>query len=256
MARNVLLGVLSAALLGFFGWSVFVALVVRPDAPIEGSCDRWLGKPEPKWLLLSGCVLDVDDAVLESEAGDFELLVNRAKGLSTKLREGVPRWTATWVPVKSQWSGGLIKAVFRVESPELMRWVNALEAADEGKRARLWADQSLLQRIERPGVLSGRAEKATHDGLQKTFGAAATAGLLVVVPGRAPPPSVPFAGLLAGVLGAALALFTLRQVTRSPHLDEATAEQLARQLGTSDVKLELGALEDLRREEAERRKRP
>lgn len=255
MSRNVLGGLISVLLLGFFAWSMYVAFIVRPNGPIEGPCSVFLSKPEPRWMVLEGCVLDVQEAVVESAAGDFEPLANRGKGLSSRPYAVQPTWLTTWIPIKTKGRGGPIKAVFRVDAPDLMKWVNALEAADDAKRERLWADQGVLKRVSLPGVLSGKAERPGNNGLQHAMGSAAAAGLLLVTPGKPPPPELPWPGVLAGVLGLVGAALATRRATGAAHLEAETTEQLLSKVSTSDVKLELGALDELRREDAERRRK-
>lgn len=253
MGRLVFGGVASLALLGFFAWTMVSTFILRPNEPFDGYCELWLKSPEAQWLKLSGCVLDVDRLVLESEGGDFESFANRRQGLSTKLYETPPTWTAAWAPVRTAGGANVIKAAYRLASPELMKWINSVEQADEARREKLLADPVQLRRVTTPGVIMGHAEKPPHEGLRKAWGAAASAGLLIVLPGTPPPPEVPVPGLLAGLLGLMIAAWVLRTSTQSPRLDEPTPEQLASTMNTSDVKLELGALEELRREERRRK---
>jgi hypothetical protein len=256
VARLVIAGVVGLVLLGFCAFSLVTTYVIRPDAPLKTGCDVWLNHLEPRWVVLSGCVLDVDLVVVESDAGDFEKLANRQKGLSLKPYPVPPTWVAAWIPVRTELQGaGLVRAAWRTESQDLLKWVNALERADERQKERMWADQTLLRRFSRPGVLPGKAGRPESETLQKAFGSSAAASLLAVLPGTAPPPEVPAVGIFAGLAGLVLLVYVIRSATRPAHLDEATVAQALTQVNVSDVKLELGALEQLRDEERQQRKR-
>ena len=114
-----------------------------------------------------------------------------------------------------------------------------------------------LRRLSRPGVLPGRADKPGTESLQKAFGPAAAASLLVVIPGTPPPPTPPTLGIVAGLAGLVLLWVVGRRATRanSAHLNEPTAAQEFTAMNVSDVKLEIGALAELRAEERKQRQR-
>ena len=246
--RLVLAALSTLVLFGFSTYSVVTTWVYPKDAPQKGSCDAWLERPGATWLMLRGCVLDVDLVVVESAEGDFEKLINRYRGLSLKPYPVAPTWVAAWIPVRTESMGsGLVRAAYRVDSPDLLKWLNTLERANEPDKERMWADPAILRRFSRPGVLPGKAEKPDTEGLQKAFGAAASANLLVVYAGDPPAPSPPTLGILSGLLGLVALGFSLR----SRGLPEATVEQHLTRVNVSDVKLELGALEALRAEESE-----
>ena len=252
MSRLSLAIVWSFAALGFCAYSVVTTWVYPTNAPLKGVCDAWLERPVSRWLSLSGCVLDVDLVVIESDQGDFETLANRQRGLSMKPYPESPNWVAAWIPVRTQSaSSGTVRAVYRLESPDLMKWINELERADGQKKDRMWADPSLVRRLSRPGVLTGRGDKSTNEGVRKAFGSAAAANMFVVLAGEPPPASMPTAGILSGLLG----LVLLGYATRLRSIQQATAEQQITGLSVSDVKLEIGALEELRREELSSRRK-
>lgn len=233
-------------LLGFCVYSVATTWVYPKDKPLKTHCDNWLDQPAPQWVSLTGCVLDVDLVIVESAEGDFEKLANRQKGVGMKPYPEAPTWVAAWLPVRTEWTGGgLARAAYRLESQDLLKWINTLERADEREKERMWADPVAVRRFSRPGVLPGRAEKPTGEGLQKAFGSAASANLLAIYPGVPPPPTAPVPGILSGLLGLGLLGFLVRR----RGVDEATAEQQITQVNVSDVKLEIGALEELREEE-------
>ena len=168
-----------------------------------------------------------------------------------------PHWVALWIPVRTQGSGaGLVRAVYRLESNDTLKWVNTLESAHEREKERMWADPMPIRRLSSPGVLSGHAEKPSSEALQKAYGSAASATLLAILQGAPPPQSAPTLGLLAGLLGLMVLGFFFRSVGRSPLLAEATAEQQITQVNVSDVKLEIGALEELRDEERRQQRKP
>lgn len=244
--RLVLAAILSLVLLGFCTYSVVTTWVYPKDVALKGPCDAWLERPLARWLALKGCVLDVDLVVVESAEGDFEKLANRQKGLSLKPYPVPPTWVAAWIPVRSEWmGGGLVRAAYRIDSADVMKWINTLERADEREKDRMWADPVPLRRLSRPGVLPGKAEKPETEALQKAFGASASPNMLVVYAGDQPAPGPPALGIISGILG----LIGMGFVVRRRSAPEPTAEQHLTKVNVSDVKLELGALEELRAEE-------
>ncbi|MDP1822021.1 MAG: hypothetical protein Q8L48_02220 [Archangium sp.] len=247
MPRLVIAALSSLMLLGFCVYSVVTTYIYPSNAPLKGPCDAWLERPVPRWVALNGCVLDVDLVILESDQGDFEKLVNRQKGIGLKPYRTTPNWVAAWLPVRTQWTQGLVRAAYRTESKDLVKWINALERASEQEKDRMWNDAVLLRRFSRPGVLPGLAEKPTGDGLQKAFGAAASVNMLVVIAGEPPPARLPALGIFAGLAGLMLLGYFITQ-SRGGHLHE-TAEQHLTKVNVSDVKLEIGGLEELRAEE-------
>ena len=254
MPRFVLAAVSSLALLGFCVYSVVTTWVYPKNPPFKGGCDDWLVNPGPSWVGLKGCVLDVDLVIVESDQGDFEKLINRKNGVSLKPYPGPPNWIAAWIPIRALGlSSGPVKAMYRLESKDTMKWINTLERADEREKERLWADPAPIRRLSRPGLLSGKADKPTSEGLQKVLGPGGAVNVLVVIAGDPPPKTTPIPGLFAGLTGLSVLVFVARRVGRH-RVDELSAEQQITRVNVSDVKLELGALEELRREE--RGKRP
>lgn len=253
MPRLIIAAILSLVLLGFCAWSVATTYVYPSNAPLKAQCDVWLERPVPRWLALKGCVLDVDLVIVESDQGDFEKLANRQKGVGLKPYRTTPNWVAAWLPVRTEWTQGLVRAAYRTESQDLVKWINVLERASEQEKERMWADGVVLRRFSRPGVLPGLAEKPTGEGLQKAFGAAASANMLVVIAGDPPPASPPALGIFAGLAGLVLLGYAIAK-SRGAHLNE-TPEQHLTKVNVSDVKLEIGALEELRAEEKRGKKR-
>lgn len=249
--RLVIAALLSLMLLGFCAYSVVTTYVWPSTAPLKAQCDSWLERPVPRWLALKGCVLDVDLVILESDQGDFEKLVNRQKGIGLKAYRTTPKWVAAWLPVRTEWTKGLVRAAYRTESQDLVKWINALERASEQEKDRMWSDAVLLRRFSRPGVLPGLAEKPTGDGLQKAFGAAASANMLVVIAGEPPPTQPPAAGILAGLAGLAVLGYFIAS-RRGAHLNESAQQHLTK-VNVADVKLEIGGLEELRADEARKK---
>lgn len=252
MSRAALFLIVGCTLLGISGYLLLAKLVWRADAPFLGSCSAWLDQPSARWVELDGCVLDTPLALIEAETGELEALGSRAEGLSTHLFEKPPRWVAAWIPVRDELGrANVVRAVYRTESPDLMKWVNQLDAASEAKRKELWAEQLPLRRIAKPGVLRGNAAKPATDALRKTWGSMGSAAMLVVTPGEPPPFEVPVFAVLLGLAGLALAAVGLRKGTGEHHTQ--AAEQMLTAINTSDVKVELGALESLRDEERRRK---
>jgi hypothetical protein len=249
--RQVFAALSAIFLLGYCVYAVLTTWVYPSNAPIKGDCGNWLESPQARWVALKGCVLDVDQLVLESEEGDFETLDNRREGLSSKLYAAPPSWVAVWIPIKTQRKGasGLVRAVYRLESKDALEWVNEFERADERKKEKMWEDPAPIRRLSMPGVLPGKADKPSTESLMKLFGSRASPNLLAVIAGDPPPLEPPVLGILCGILG----LLGLAYATRRPPGDELSAEQLITNVNVSDVKLELGALEELRREQRERK---
>lgn len=258
MSRVLVAAFLACSLYVVAGYGVWLAWFSGLGRPLAGGCESWLEQPTARWLALRGCTLGVDELLLESDAGDLETLANRREGLATKPYDRPPRWVAAWAPVATLGQRGqLIRAVFRLESRDLVAWLNTFEQADERRRELMWADPVVLRRLAAPGVLAGQALKPTSDAVQKAFGARASAALLTVLPGEAPPPSLaPWA--VAALLGAVvLSWLAWRELGASARGHAPTAEQEITNVNVRDVKLDLGALEELRREEAAaRRSRP
>lgn len=255
MSRVLVAAFLACSLYVVAGYGTWLAWFSGLGFPLRGACGDWLQQPTPRWLALQGCTLGVDELLLESEAGDLETLSDRHQGLASKPYDRPPRWVAAWAPVSTLGQRGqLIRAVFRLESRDLVAWLNAFEQADERRREAMWADPVALRRVASPGVLSGRALKPTTDAVQKGFGARASAALLTVLPGEAPPPTLePWAvGALLGAL--ALSWLAWREFAASTRGHAPTAEQEITTANVRDVKLDLGALEELRREEAAARR--
>lgn len=252
--RFVLAAILSLMLLGFSAYSVITTWVFPSDAPLKAQCDAWLERPAQRWVALRGCLLDADLVIVESEAGDFEKLSYRRQGLSMKPYPVPPNWVAAWIPVRSAGSAaGVVRAAYRLESKDMLKWINTLERADEREKERMWADPAPILRMTRPGVLAGHAQKPPHEGLQKAFGTGASGNLLAIIAGEPPPPTAPAAGILAGLLGLVALGYFFR--LRLAPVEELSAAQQITGVNVSDVKLEIGALEEIRKEERGRRNR-
>ncbi len=246
--RLVFVAILSLSLLGFCAYSVVTTWVYPNNGAIKTNCDNWLEKPVARWVSLKQCVLDTDLVVLESDQGDYETLVDRKNGLSRKPYPMPPNWIALLIPIRTEMQGsGLVRAIYRFESKDALKWINKLERADDRERERMWADPAPIRRLARPGVLPGKADKPIGDVLQQALGAKASANLLVVMAGDPPPLEPPTLGILAGLLGLVGLGYATRK--RAAYLHDVTAEQHITKLNVSDVKLEIGALEELRREE-------
>ncbi len=253
MPRLVFAGILAVLLLGYATYAAFTTWVIPSNAALKGRCDSWLEKPQAQWIALKGCVLDVDLVILESEEGDFETLQNRNEGISSKPYPVPPNWVAVWIPIRTEFkSASLVRAAYRLDSKDALKWVNEFERADEKKKEKMWADPAPIRRLSRPGVLPGKAEKPSNEAIVKTFGPRASANLLAVIAGDPPPMDPPVVGILSGILGLVALGYVLR---RRPAGDDLTAEQLITNVNVSDVKLEIGALEQLRLEEEEERRK-
>lgn len=245
----IIVGAMSLASLAYFAWSMVSEFLIRPTAPLELSCGEYLRMLDARWLKLTGCVLDTERMVLESDAGDFEPFSNRVKGISSKLYAAPPNWVAAWAPMRSPGAPPATRVVYRLSTPDLMKWLNAFERGNEVQRAKWMENPVQLRRVETPGLLTGQVKKPENPNVRTAFGTSATGSMMVMIPGTWPGPQLPVLGVIAGLLGFFGCAFAFRVATRSPRLDEATAEQLANTMSTADVKLEIGELEALRREE-------
>lgn len=257
MSRVLVAAFLACSLYVVAGYGGWLAWLSPLGMPVKGPCSSWLEQPSARWLSLTGCTLGVDELVLESDAGDLETLANRREGLATRPYENPPRWVAAWAPVATLGQRKeLVRAVFRLEGSDLVAWLNAFERADERKREAMWADPVVLRRVAAPGVLAGRASKPATDAVQKAFGPRASAALLVVTPGEPPAPALPAWAAGALLLALGLSWLAWREFSQLSRGHAPTPEQAITNANVRDVKLELGELEALRREEAERRRRP
>lgn len=253
MSRPLPAALSALLLLGYAAYSVLTTWVYPRNAPLKGRCDAWLDSPQARWIMLSNCVLDVNLLVLESAEGDFETLANRKEGLSSRPYPAPPNWVAAWIPITSEWTGssGLVRAAYRLESQDALKWLNDFERADERKKEKMWADPVPIRRLSRPGVLPGKADKPATESLMKVFGPRASPNLMAVIAGDPPPLDPPYLGIFAGLIGFGVLAYASRK-----RGDDLTAEQLITNLNVSDVKVELGALEELRREERASKRKP
>ncbi len=247
---------LASSLFSFAGYGAWLTWLSGEGRPLKAPCEAWLAQPTARWLALQGCLLAVDDLLLESEAGDLETLANRRHGISTTLSERPPRWVAAWAPVTSlDLRGRAVRALFRLESKDVVAWLNAFEQADDRRREAMWADPVVLRRVATPGLLAGEAVKPTTDALYKALGTRGSVGLLTVLPGEPPPRALPAWAILSVLGGLGLSWLAWRFFNQSARGDEPTAEQVITSVGVGDVKVDLGELEALRREEAAERRR-
>lgn len=252
--RPLLVGIVGLVLVGFCLFGGGLALVVHPEPVADGLCDSYLQRPKPRWLKLQGCRLQVDQLLVGNAEG-VERFSDRAEGVSRVLHASTPVWTQVWAPVATGRPDDRrpVRVVYRLNDPDLLEWINAVERADEAGRARLLEKQTLLLRVATPGLLMGRAERSPEAArLQEALGTQAQAGLLVVEPGPLPEREFPLPAFLSGVTGGLLLVWTLFQLgRRSGHVapgDVATVD-------VSKVPVALGELDALRQEEAEERRR-
>lgn len=217
--------------------------------PLQGTCRDYLESPSAGWLKLTGCELAVADALLESEAGDFETLENRRQGLSRKLFDAPPKWVAVWLPMTGAFVKGGPRAILRNESADLVKWVNALEQASNFERERLWQDPVLLRRMSRPGLVEGIAEKPSAETLRRAYGSTASVNLYVVRPGTPEPMQHPSLSILAGMALIGLVAVFLNKFVKVDSDLELTPEQVTAKSIVGKTRVELGELERLREEE-------
>lgn len=239
-------------LLGFCLFGGGLTLIVHPVPVEEGACARYLERPKERWVKLTGCRLAIDDLLVVNADG-VERFADRAEGLSRVLHAKPPVWTALYVPVTT----GLpddqraVRVLYRLADRDVLKWVNALEVAEEGQKRRLLDNQAVLLRIASPGLLMGHATHAPEaETLQEALGTRAQAGLLVVEPGPVPVPEFPLAAVAAGLTGGVLLLWALARLLRRgpPAVSDVAVVDVSR------IPVSLGELDAMRREEAEARK--
>lgn len=245
--------IVSLMTLAFGAWSVRTVREWIHDQPIEQFCGDFLRAPKAGWFKLKECTLDVNAMVLESSNGEFEPLDNRRKGISSKLYDGTPQWVAALIPITTPMDRGARRAAMRSESEDLLKWLNAHELADDARREKMWADPAVLLRMTRPSVLEGESVKPEGDLIPRAFGPAASVNMHFFTIGKAPERTHVAVTLGIGfVLWVALVLIISR-FAKAPRLDhELTPEQVTAKNIVGGTKVELGALEELRREERER----
>lgn len=250
--RLVLVGIVGLMLVGFCFFGGGLTLIVHPVPVEEGTCARYLERPKERWVKLTGCRLGIDDLLLANADG-VERFADRAEGLSRVLHAQPPVWTELYVPLTT----GLpddqraIRVMYRLADRDVLKWVNAIEQADEAQRKRLLEGRSMLLRIASPGLLLGHASRGpVADVLQQALGTEAQAGLLVIEPGPVPVPEFPFPAVLAGLVGGTLLLWTLTRFLRRTPADALAQDTV----DVSGVPLSLGELDAMRRDEAEARK--
>lgn len=235
--------------------ALYVVLGTRAlqgEQTVTATCEDFLARPTESWVSLRRCALDMDSLVLESEAGDFETLDHRHKGLSSKPYASPPKWVRAWAPVGAEdGRRSVARLAWRVDSADLLRWVNAFDRADERGKQRMWDDPVLLRRMARPALLEGRADRASAEFVLNAFGTTAVPSLLLLTPGT--PPKQSLAGPLVGAGLVLVIAFVALRLTRKPELS-ATAEAELANVNLSGVEVELGALEQLRKEERAARK--
>ncbi|MFO0597538.1 MAG: hypothetical protein U0228_19690 [Myxococcaceae bacterium] len=258
MSRNAVGLVIGLAVLGFGAWAFKTFQDWAGDQPQVMQCGAYLMAPHTGWFKLEGCTLDTDGIVLENEQGDMEPLDNRRKGLSSKLYASPPVWVAAWIPMSASVGRNQKRgAALRSTSVDLLKWVAAVEAADESKREKMFEDPVVLRRMVRPGLLEGHLEKPAGDAVAKAFGPAASVNLHVMTLGQPPERTHPAVSVSVGFVLLLAVILVAARFSRPPRLDtaaETPEQQLARSM-ISGAKVELGELEDIRAEEAARRKR-
>ena len=253
--RVIVSGLIGLLLVGFCLVSGGIAFFLKPDAALQGPCQSFLAHPKERWVKLSGCRLQVDD-LLVSNADAVERFADRAEGVSRTLYAQPPQWTHAWAPVTtgSPDDRRAVRAVYRLADADVLKWVNAIERADEAQRKRLLQNQQVLLRVALPGLLVGHAVRSPEaEVLQEALGTSAQPGLLAIEPGTPPPVEVPGPAVAAGIAGALLLLWTLTRLFRRPTVADAAAD--AAPVDVSGVKLSLGELDAMRQEERARAKR-
>ncbi|MFZ5446926.1 MAG: hypothetical protein ACOZQL_43465 [Myxococcota bacterium] len=249
MQRNT---IVAFALMVLTALGLYVVLgtpLLRGDAPLKTECANFVGRPTTGWVTLYRCTLDMELLVLESEQGDFELLERRRQGLGKKPYARPPTWVRAWAPVRADGNGGVVRVAWRIESGDLLKWINVLERADERQKERLWADPTLLRRMSTPALLEGRAEKAEQAFVLDAFGTSASSSLLLLTAGK--PPEQSLVGPVLAAAAIVMAAFVALRLLVRPQLTSAEGELT--QVNVSDVKVELGELERLREEERRNR---
>ncbi|MEW5738282.1 MAG: hypothetical protein AB1938_05115 [Myxococcota bacterium] len=252
--RTILGAVIGLMLVGFCFLGGGLAVLIRRDPVVTGACTQYLDRPKEHWVKLSGCRLQIDDLLVANAEG-VERFADRAEGLSRVLHSTTPVWTAVYAPVATGNPDDRrpVRVVYRLADADVLKWINAVERADEAHKKRMLDDQKILLRVASPGLLMGEARRVPEaEVLQAALGTQAQAGLLIIEPGTPPTPEWPWLALLAGLAGGAVLLWSLLRVFQRPHSTDPAAELT--KVDVSDVKLSLGELDAMRQEEAEARK--
>ena len=228
MVLGLVVGV--AGLVGFAAsWLARPRLVTSSCAELEPVRDA-------TWVSLQGCVLTWDDLLLESEDGDLETFANRRQGVARKLYPRAPKWVRAWSPLASaRQAQRLPHVLLRLESPDLLGWVNRLEAVSERERDAMLENPTVLHRMTSPARVEGTLHKPRKD-LIGPLGGRVSATVVELVPGPAPvwEGQWPWLGTFA------LGLSMLGLGRRRPRVDRY--ETFPDPLDVRDVEVKLGQL--------------
>jgi hypothetical protein len=255
--RPFILGAIGLSGLGFSLLSIFAAVGAHRvrQAPVE--CDSFIARPAEAWVTLVGCRLDFDDAVL-MDGTNVERLSDRKVGIAHSVQPRGFEWTTMVVPVKAP--NALIRpsrVVTPITDVDVLAWVNAIERATTvEERERLSSQTKLIDRLASPTRITGHGERGPlADAVQRVLGREGMAGLVVLRPAEIPGVEVPDLGILTGVLGLIAIAIAIAGLGRARALGSSIEADLTN-ADVSGVKLEIGELEALRREqERERRQR-
>ena len=191
--------------MGSFSWAT--RMFFSESGVAEEKCERWLESPQPGWVSLKGCLLDAQNAVLESSAGHFETLADRREGLSRHLPPEGAHWVAAWLPVTTETGSRRLRAVYRESSPEVVAWLGALEAGHGDARAP-------LHRLTRPAVVEGWAAPIEGISIREAFNVRGSS-MLGIRPGGERPAKGSFGWLVwAGVCVSGLGYWLSRRNSR------------------------------------------
>lgn len=256
MGRSFFAGMIGLVMVGFCFLSGAIN-AFRTEAKIEGDCWQYLSKPEAGWLTLEGCGIDTDELVLETADGTLELFADRKQGSARHPWPEPPTWVAGYAPVMSPMLPNQpVRVVYRLTDSDLLKWLNAWERADEKAREKMLQRPDVLRRVEKPGVLMGRADRAPNaDNVQTALGTRALPGLLVVTGGQQPKAALPLLPLTFGLLGVGLIVWAMVGFMRRSGAHVESAGDDLRNVDVSKVQLKLGELDELRREEHTKRKK-
>lgn len=244
-----LLALVGLLLVGGCAVSSLVAFdATIPSSPTE--CGEYSEHPHEGWVRLEGCVLDFDSAVLTDGQGVLERLEARKRGVWSALPDGPITWRGVYVPVKTpETRARPARLVILLGEPDLLAWFNALEAAPDPNTTQLVRRGRVIDRYAIPGTLVVESARGLESELvQKALGRDGAPGLWLLHSGHPPERTVPFASIVGGLVGFGLLFWSSRK-TRP--LGDASADTV----DVRGVEVELGALERLRQEERDARKK-
>ena len=235
------LGLIGVVLVGSCGVLSAHEYTVARARQVPQNCEDFAAHPIPGWVTLDGCQLDFDGALVGDEEG-YERLFDRVDGISRTLHDAPPTWREVLVPLSSATQQGPARVVVAIADPDVLGWLNGLERASDSERARQLKGRMVIQRWRNIARLQAEGVK-DHGELQRVVGRAGVPGMILLRRGVVPPAAVPPEAMAFGLAGLGALLWAW--IARGRRRGFAAGNEN----DVSDVKLKLGELEALRRQE-------